>query len=399
MASWKKILYISWGIIFFHNAGLGMLLPFLPLYVKELGVVGLKAQSAWSGILFGVTYFFSGLLAPFWGTMGDTYGRKPLILRTTLGISLIALLMSLATNVYHLLALRILHGACGAMIPAFTALVSRALPEDKTGQGLGTMQTAIFAGNIMGPFIGGLLADLIGYRNVLLVISFLTLTAGALTSLFLHEPPRDRAKTRTTVVHNIKLVLASPSLKLVAMTMFTIQLALYIVQPILPLFIVSLHGKGNSATMVGLVFAITGFSTLLFAPYWGKMGDKKGHKKILAQSLLFAGIAYFPQALVSSAYQLLPLRALMGFFVAGIMPSTQSMIVKNTSDSQRGGVLGITHSVNLCGQAIAPLIGGFIGALFGFRTAIIATSILLIAVSCLFRKLIKVADNRVDDFR
>src|SRR5450759_3420561 len=124
MESWKKTLYISWCIIFIHSAGMGMLAPFLPLYVKELGIIDPKAQSAWSGILYGVNYLFSALMAPLWGTISDKYGRKPLILRTTFGVSIIALLMSLATNVYQLLALRILQGMCGGIVPAFIALVA-----------------------------------------------------------------------------------------------------------------------------------------------------------------------------------------------------------------------------------------------------------------------------------
>jgi MFS family permease len=92
---------------------------------------------------------------------------------------------------------------------------------------------------------------------------------------------------------------------------------------------------------------------------------------------------------VTSAYQLLPVRAVIGFFAAGIITSTQSMIVKNTNDSQRGGILGITHSLNTCGQALGPLVGGSLGAVWGYRMPFVLTSLLLIAISFIFRMLIK----------
>ena len=380
MESWRKTLYITWAIIFIHGIGLQMFAPFLPLYLKQLGVTGPKAQSTWSGILYGITFLFSALLAPYWGVMSDKYGRKALILRTTFGIALVALLMSFVTNVYQLLILRILHGICGAMTPALTALVSQGLPENKMGQGLSTMQVAIIAGNILGPFIGGLLFDWIGYRDVLVIVFVLTLLAGILTLLFIHEPRRDQTKAHSTVMNNIKLVLSSPSLRMAAAALFVIQFALFVVQPILPLFIAALHGAGNSATMIGLVFSVTGLSALLFTPFWGRIGDKKGFQKTLSLSLLFSGIIFFPQALVTSVYQLLPLRAGVGFFMAGIIPSTQALIVKNTSDLQRGGVLGITYSVNLCGQALGPLVGGLVGAVLGYRFAMALTSVLLIII-------------------
>jgi MFS transporter, DHA1 family, multidrug resistance protein len=389
MESWKKTIYISWSIIFIHTAGTGMVMPFLPLYIRELGVTDPQAQSVWSGILYGVTSLFGGLLAPLWGTISDRYGRKPLILRTTLGVTIVALLMSIVTNVYQLFALRIVHGICSGMLPAFIALASLNLPKDKTGHGIGMMQSAQFSGHIIGPFIGGLLSDLMGYRKVLLVLSFLTFMAGLSTMFFLSESKRDATKARSTVSSNIRLVISSPQLRTITIVLFAVQFSLYIVQPILPLFIVSLHGRGNSATMVGLVFAVTGFSTLLFAPYWGQAGDKKGHREILSRSLLCAGIAFFPQAIVTSAYQLLPLRAVIGFFMAGIMPSIQTMIVKNTKDSQRGGVLGITHSVQSCGHAVGPLVGGIVGALIGFRFSIALTSLLLIAIWYFFNAVMK----------
>ncbi len=389
MESWKKTIYVSWGIIFLHGAGMSMFAPFLPLYVKELGITEPKMQSIWSGMLIGAAPLFAGLMAPLWGTVSDKYGRKPLILRTTLGISIVAALMYLSTNVYQLLALRIVQGICGGVIPAFTALLALNLPQDKTGQGLGTMQSAIYSGTIIGPFIGGLLADLLGYRNVFLVISSLTLIAGLATFIVIHEPKRDPSSTRATVFNNMKLVLASPNLRMATIAIFFIQFTLFFIQPILPLFVVSLSGGERSATMVGLVFAITGFSTVLFAPYWGRTGDRKGHSQVLSRSLLFAGLFFFPQALVTSVYQLLPLRAVIGFFIAGIVPSTQTMIVKNTKDSQRGGVLGITHAVHSLGHALGPLVGGIVAAVTGFRSAIVLTSVLLIVIWYFFRNFIR----------
>ncbi len=203
--------------------------------------------------------------------------------------------------------------------------------------------------------------------------------------LFIHEERRDPATASFTIMDNIRVVTSSRDLRIVALALFVTQFSLFIVEPILPLFIVSLHTAGSSATMVGLVFSVTGFSTMMFVTYWGRKGDRRGHQDVLFQALLFAGIAYFPQALATSVYHLLPLRAVIGFFVAGIVPSTQSLIVNNTDDSRRGGVLGITHAVSLFGQALGPLIGGGLGAAFGFRAPFILTSLLLIITSCLFR--------------
>ncbi len=385
MEPWKKTLFVTLIIIFFQSIGISMLMPFIPLFIKELGVVNEKAQATWSGIIFGVSYFSLALTAPFWGSISDKHGRKPLILRTTFGVSLIALLMSLVTNVYQLLILRILHGVCGGLMPVLIALVSRHLPKEKTGQGLGTMQAALLAGGIVGPFIGGILSDWVGFRNVLLIIAASTFTAGLITLFFIREAKEASDQTPAKVLANIKFVTSSSDLRTVVLSLFAVQFSLFLVEPIFPLFIVSLHPAGSSGTIVGLVFSIAGFFTMFFVPYWGKKGDKKSHHYVLLQSMLLSGIFYFPQALVSSAYQLLPLRAVIGLCIAGIMPSTQAIIVKNTTDSQRGGVLGVTHSVNILGQALGPLVGGALGALLGYRIPFVLTSVFLIVLWCYFR--------------
>ncbi len=380
MEPWKKTLLIALTIVFFQSIGMSMLMPFLPLFIKELGVVSEKAQASWSGVIFGVSYLSLALMSPFWGSLGDRYGRKPLILRTTFGVACIALMMSWATNIYQLLALRILQGILGGVMPILIALVSIRLPKEKMGQGMGMLQAALLAGTIVGPFIGGALSDLMGFRNVLLVIASSTSLAGIITLFFIHEDKRLQGAASANVASNIRFVMSSSYLRMVAMTGFAIQFSLFVVEPIFPLYIVSLYRGGNASTMVGLIFSVAGFFTMLFVSYWGKRGDIKGHAHILMQCVLITAITYLPQALVSTAYQLLILRAMIGFGVAGIMPSTQSMIIKNTSDGQRGGVLGIMYSLNIMGQAIGPLIGGGLASIVGYRTPFVLTSLLLIGV-------------------
>ena len=387
MEKWKKLVYISWLALFLHMTGMAMIMPFLPLYIKELGVTNPKEVTAWSGIIFGIAFLFSGILSPFWGSLGDKYGRKPIILRSSFGLSLVAIGMHLASNIYHLLILRIIHGVLGGIVPSFIALVSSNLPKDKTGTGLGTLQTAMIGGSILGPLIGGILSDLIGYRNVLLVIALLPFLGGIITTLFINEQRQEIKKTHFSVLNNIKFVVSSKYLIIIIIIQFTIQFSLMMVQPLLPLFIESLHVKTNIGTFVGATFATTGIFTMIFAPLFGKEGDKKGHRKILSRSLLFTSIFFFPQSLVTSIYQLLPLRAAIGTFVAGIVPSTQSLIVKNTPDSKRGGILGITQSFSLFGNAIGPIIGGSLAAIFGIRLSFIITSIILFFTWNLSKKL------------
>ncbi len=392
MENWKKQLYICWLVMFIHMSGMAMILPFLPLYIKELGVTDPKALSVWSGVVFGVSFLVSGALSPMWGNLSDKYGRKTMILRSTFGICVVCALMSCVTNIYQLLFLRIMHGFFGGVVQAFIALASEKIPKEKTGQGLGILQTSMIMGGVLGPLIGGVLSDHLGYRTVLFLIALLTFSAGLLTIFFLTESKKIRT-VKTTISDNIKLVLASKHLIAITIIQFIIQFSLMMVQPIFPLFIQSLYTSKNVGTLIGIVFAITGVTTMIFTPVWGKIGDKKGHRKILSQSLLIMSVVFVPQALVMSVWQLIPVRVIIGVFAAGIVPSINTIIVKNTPESRRGGVLGITNSFSLFGAAVGPMIGGSLAAVFGIRVSFVVTALLLFLTWYFSKNIFKETDR------
>ena len=185
-------------------AGMSVIMPFLPLYIADLGIKDPKALSVWSGVLMGSAFLVAALAAPFWGNLGDRKSRKLVILRASFGLSVVMILMSYCTNVYQLLGLRLLHGFLGGIVPTFIALISATLPKEKTGQAIGTLQTSMIAANIIGPFIGGFLTDLFGYRNVLAIIASLTVIGGILTIIFIKDTStRVHGKKQTSVFESI----------------------------------------------------------------------------------------------------------------------------------------------------------------------------------------------------
>jgi len=372
-------------------AGMGMIMPFLPSMVKELGITNPKDISVWSGILFGVSFLFAAVFAPFWGSLGDRIGRKSIILRATFGLSVTALAMSAVENIHQLLFLRIVHGALGGIVPSFIALVSKTLPKEKTGEGLGVLQTAMIMGSVFGPLLGGILFDLSGVRTVMLFISLATFIAGLITVFFIHEEKQKPVKTNIieSVFKNIRFVIDSKHILTIAFIQFLIQFAILMAQPVLPQFIESFNSTNKSGTLIGSVFAVTGITTMIFAPFWGRLGDRKSHKRILSISLLGTGLAFIPQAFVFGIYMLFPVRILIGAFIAGVVPSTQTLLVRQTVENKRGGVLGICQSFSLLGTALGPIVGGSVAAAFGIRVSFLVTAGLLLITWYYSRTFIK----------
>ena len=164
-----------------------LLLPFLPIYVEEIGVRGHAAIVQWSGVAYGATFFTAALTAPLWGRLGDRYGRKLMLIRASLGMAIAMSLTGMAENVEQLVALRLLTGLLGGYASGSMILVAAQTPRAKSGWALGVLSSGIMAGNLVGPLIGGALPPLIGIRS-----TFLLVGRGDLLELPRHDCPAAR---------------------------------------------------------------------------------------------------------------------------------------------------------------------------------------------------------------
>ena len=122
MVSWKVNLISVWFGCFFTGLAISQILPFLPLYVSQLGVTSHEALSMWSGLTFSVTFLVSAIVSPMWGSLADRKGRKLMLLRASLGMAIAILLQAFATNVWQLFILRAIMGLTSGYIPNAMAL-------------------------------------------------------------------------------------------------------------------------------------------------------------------------------------------------------------------------------------------------------------------------------------
>jgi len=167
-AHWRRNLIVCVFGSFTTIVAMTLMLPFLPLYVEQLGVKDHAAIVQWSGIAYGATFFTAALTAPLWGRLADLYGRKPMLIRASLGMAVIMSLMGMAHNVWQLVGLRLLAGLLGGFASGSTVLVATQTPKDRCGWALGVLSSGIMAGNLVGPIIGGSLPPLIGIRSTFL---------------------------------------------------------------------------------------------------------------------------------------------------------------------------------------------------------------------------------------
>lgn len=400
MESWKVNLISVWFGCFFTGLAISQILPFLPLYVAQLGVSSHEALSMWSGLTFSVTFLISAIVSPMWGSLADRKGRKLMLLRASLGMAIAILLQAFATNVWQLFFLRAVMGLTSGYIPNAMALVASQVPRERSGWALSTLSTAQISGVIVGPLMGGFLADYLGLRTVFIFTAVLLMVSFTVTLFLIKEGPRPTVNKAQRL--SGKAVFASlPQPWLVVslfVTTLVIQLSNGSISPILALFIQSLAPHStNIAFLSGFIAAVPGVSALLAAPRLGKLGDRIGTGRILLATLSVAVVLFFAMSFVTSPTQLAVLRFLLGFADGAMLPAVQTLLLKYSSDQVTGRIFGYNQSFMYLGNVAGPLMGAAVSAMAGFRWVFIATAIVvLINVWQLWRALKKAERAKIN---
>ena len=358
-----------------------LLLPFLPLYIEELGVSDKAAIVQWSGIAYGATFFAAALVAPLWGRIGDIYGRKLMLVRASLGMAIVISLMGMAGNVWQLVALRLLTGLAGGYSSGSMVLVATQTPKARSAWALGTLSAGIMAGNLVGPLIGGALPPIDRHpqylparRRGFIFIAFLATT-------FLIKEEKSPARSKAAKAGGgWKSIPDTRPVMAMLITGMLLMLANMSIEPIITVYVAQLTDNQAQVTMIsGIVMSVTALGAVLSASRLGKLADRIGHWRVIMTAMAVAAVLLIPQAFVTAPWQLIALRFLMGLALGGLLPCITAVIRHNVPDAAAGGILGLSISSQYVGQVAGPVIGGFVGGHIGMRAVFLGTAVLLAA--------------------
>ncbi|THF79926.1 MFS transporter [Cohnella fermenti] len=386
MQRWQINLAVLWLGCFFVSAGMTMITPFLSLYLQEdLGVVGEHNIAVWAGFIFASNFVTSFFFQPLWGKLSDRYGRKMMLLRSGFGMSVVMVLMGFANAPWQLLLLRMANGVISGYIPAAVSLVSASTPKERLGFSMGTVQSGGIAGTILGPLLGGLLADAVGFRPIFYITGGLLFLASTLSWLMVKETfdkEAAAAAPKTSMADNLKKLMRIPQLPALFSITFLIQFAMLSPMALIPLFVSRLHGTSEDlAFWSGFVGAVTGMSNMVAAPLLGKLSDKIGSFRILVICLLGAGIIFIPQAIAGSVPELLAYRFVLGIFIGGLTPTVNALIRRHTPDGNVSQAFGFNSSSLALGNMIGPITGGALAGPIGIEGIFIVSGVSLMATS------------------
>jgi len=383
--NWQKNLFVVWCGCFLTGVAFSLVMPFLPLYVELLGVTNPESLNLWSGLVFSITFLFSAIASPFWGGLADRKGRKIMLLRSALGMSIVMLLMGMANSIWQFLVLRALLGLLGGFVPNANALIATQVPRNKSGWALGWLSTGAVSGALIGPLIGGLLADHFGLRPVFFITAAVLLVCFIMTLLAIREQFIPVKKKDMLHARQVFSSLKKPKLVLsLFVTTLIIQVATGSIAPILTLYVRDLAGNiQNLAFVSGLIASVPGVAALISAPRLGKLGDRIGPERILIAMLLVSVLLLLPMSLVQNPLQLGILRFLLGATDGALLPAVQTLLIYNTSNQVAGRVFSYNQSFRDIGNVTGPLMGALVSAHWGYRAVFVVTAS-VVAVNALY---------------
>ena len=363
---WKQNLKVAWLGNFLTGTSFTLVMPFISVFVEELGV-GPGLVEYYAGLAVSTNALAAALMAPIWGSLADRYGRKPMMVRAAFVMIFTMGGMAFVPNVFWLLVLRVLNGVFTGYIPNATALIASQVPKDKTGYALGTLSTGAVAGNLIGPTLGGVLAEMFGVHTVFLLVGLLYAIVVILTVFYIRE---DFVPIKKSDALPVKEVFAQvKDRKILAglfVTSMVIIAAAQAVVPILTLYVRHLGQTDNLLFVAGFIISLPGMASLVTSGYLGKLGDRIGNHRLLLMALTYSLLINVFCVFAENPFQLGLLRFLYGFGTGALLPSVNSLLTKLTPKEGISRIFAYNQLFNNLGSVVGPMMGSAVAAHMGY---------------------------------
>ena len=372
MEQWRKNLYLAWLAQILALTGFGFILPFIPLFIRELGVSDPGSLKLWVGITAAAPGVAMALAAPFWGLVSDRFGRKLMIVRALASAMLLAVALGFAQSVQTVFVLRALQGLFTGTVTASATLIAAGTPRVHLTRALGLMSSSTFIGSSLGPLIGGVSADLLGFRSSFFIGAGVVAAGLVLVVLFLEEPGREPALRRRLTAPRpraarqpLRELLSLPFLLLFAV-MFLLRFARAQPTAFVPLYVAELRAgtsgaaASGDAAVTGLIMAGAAAVAAAAGVTLARLGDRFDKLWLIAASAGVGALAALPTFLASDLALFALFYVMSGFALGSVQPFVQSYLSAHSARARRGVLFGLQNLVGGLGFGLGPLAASWI---------------------------------------
>jgi MFS transporter, DHA1 family, multidrug resistance protein len=371
---WVRTVAVLTAVQVISELAFSFVTPFTPLYVQELGVADPTEAGVWAGAISGISAVLGACVAPLWGMVADRFGHRLMIQRALLGSGVVILATAFAQSPEQLLVLRIAQGMLSGVVAAIATVASLTTPARYLATVLGMLQAAMFLGQSLGPLVGGVFADLLGFRLGFIVAGSIMVVLTILVTTMVPDPRKHAraagAGTGSTrgpgAAEQGTRRLVTRELVAVVSLMGVVRFVNLAPQPVLPLYVQQLLGETDRlGTIVGVILAATGVAASMSALLLGRVTDRYGWRPTLLSCLACTILLSPLHLLIGSVWHLLVLRTAMGFALGGMFPAIQALMILVTPPGRRGAAFGLLATANAFGNGVGPVVGSLLAAAFG----------------------------------
>jgi MFS transporter, DHA1 family, multidrug resistance protein len=362
--AWRRNVFAVTAASFMGYTGFTLVMPFLPLFIGQLGVTDVGEIAMWTGVSLGITPALTALLAPWWGRLGDRFGRKIMVERSLISFVVLFAAMAFVTSVWQVLALRAIQGLFAGYGSLSVAMAAESAPRDRMPHAIGAVQTAQRIGPGVGPVIGGVLASVVGLRPAFLGTALFYFIALVIVYVMYddratHAQPPDAAETGRVTFRN---VLAFRNFILMMGVIFGLQFVDRSFGPVLPLYVEQMGvTHANVAIVSGTLFSIMAFTGALGHHFCGKLLRRYPVRAVIAggSAVAAAGSALF--GLSGNFWMMAAASVMLGLGIGAAMTASYSAAGAVIPPGAHGAGFGVLTSASLVGMASSPFIAGFVG--------------------------------------
>lgn len=365
--SWKRLLYLICAIQIGAGITIVGILSFIPLYLVELGLHDPGEAAVWAGLVSGVTPFMVALSAPYWSLQANKRGPRPVMMAILATLATAVALSGFAQTPMQLLVLRTLQGLVGGFVPIGLAIIVFAIPEEKHPWAMGLYQASLVMGLVFGPLLGGLAADVFGYRTPFFMFS--ALSAICCLGVYKWMPtlsfPHKEQESQWSL---LRYFLGISKVRMLAILMFLCNFGITGIGPILPLYIKHYMPVDESylATIVGIIIFGAGICSALASLSIAKMTKLMGMHRILLIATVGVSIFFILQYMMPDVWSLGICRSIAGFFMGLITPVANTLISLSVPVERKGIVFGALSGFVMMGNVLGPMISGMVANWFGY---------------------------------
>jgi len=363
---YQRNLYILSTTIFLVSLSWNQVIPFLPKFLESMGVG--NNIDWWVAAVFGLQSAAAMVCLPFWGKLGDTHGRKIMIIRAGIFLSLIYFAMSFSVAPWQVALCRFLNGALTGFIPGSFALIATNTPEEVAPRSVATAQMASSAGLLLGPVIGGFLADIFGYRGSMVISGSIVFISTLTVWGLVQEPNKVKPTDKTSLWQDVKTAIRSKVMRSLLFAVFVAWMFGAAIGPFLALYLPTLQ-PGLKAWLIGLVISLPSLALFLTARLWTRIGERYGYDRIIVIGLVGSGCMGLTAFFVHTYLLFAVFFFIGGVFMAALPPAVGAITCTRIEESFRGRAYGLQQAAGTSAALIAPVGASFVSHFFG-RAAI-----------------------------